>query len=110
VEQAEGVVGFVSVGPSRDQRGQGELYALYVDPAAWSTGAGRALIERAEEELAWSYEEAILWVLEDNPRARRFYERAGWQPDGRRRIEERLGVSSREVRYSKRLTSARSRG
>ena len=26
--------------------------------------------------------EAILWVLEDNPRARRFYEREGWLEDG----------------------------
>ena len=31
------VVGFVSVGPSRDERGIGELYAIYVDPDAWST-------------------------------------------------------------------------
>ena len=26
------VVGFTSVGPSRDERGLGELYAIYVDP------------------------------------------------------------------------------
>ena len=26
------VVGFASVGPSRDERGIGELYAIYVDP------------------------------------------------------------------------------
>jgi hypothetical protein len=24
----------------------------------------------------------VLWVLEDNPRARRFYERHGWTPTG----------------------------
>src|SRR4051812_10127189 len=82
-ERDGSVVGFVSVGPSRDERGLGELYAIYVDPDEWSTGTGRALIERAEEHLRGHYEEVALWVLEDNPRARRFYERAGWAPDGR---------------------------
>ena len=45
------VVGFASTGPSRDQLGIGELYAIYVEPDAWSTGAGRELIVRAEAEL-----------------------------------------------------------
>ena len=63
-----GVIGFASVGPSRDEHEVGELYAIYVDPDAWSTGAGRALIERAEERLRDDYPEATLWVLEDNPR------------------------------------------
>ena len=66
------VVGFSSVGPSRDEDGLGELYAIYVDPDSWSTGAGRALLAAAEERLASAYESALLWVLEDNPRARRF--------------------------------------
>ena len=86
------MLGFASLGPSRDEHGVGELYAIYVDPDEWSRGAGRALIERAEERLAEEYAEATLWVLEDNPRARRFYEAAGWQPDGARQSVERLGV------------------
>ena len=28
------------------------------------------------------FERAVLWVLRDNPRARRFYERAGWTLTG----------------------------
>jgi len=103
VERGGTVVGFTSVGPSRDQRGLGELYAIYVDPDDWSTGAGRALIERAEEQLRRTYAEVALWVLEDNPRARRFYERAGWTPDGSRKAEARWGVRAPEVRYRKRL-------
>ena len=97
------VVGFVSIGPSRDVPGAGEVYAIYVEPAAWSTGVGRALLERAEQQLATSYDDATLWVLEDNPRARPFYERAGWETDGERKAEERWGVSAPEVRYRKRL-------
>jgi GNAT superfamily N-acetyltransferase len=103
------VVGFASTGPSRDQDGVGELYAIYVEPDAWSTGAGRALIERAEAGLTESFEEATLWVLEDNPRARGFYERAGWEHDGVRKLEAFLGTEVPEVRYRKRLSSSRSR-
>ncbi|HZU20653.1 MAG TPA: GNAT family N-acetyltransferase [Gaiellaceae bacterium] len=105
-EDLDRVVGFASVGPSRDEDGLGELYAIYVDPDAWSSGAGRALIEAAEEQLAADYETALLWVLEDNPRARRFYERAGWTPDGARKAEERFGVRAPEVRYRKELRSS----
>ncbi|HZP74406.1 MAG TPA: GNAT family N-acetyltransferase [Gaiellaceae bacterium] len=109
VDDEASVVGFVSTGPSRDEPGIGELYAIYVHPDAWSAGAGRALIERAEAALRSEYTEATLWVLEDNPRARPFYERAGWQPDGARKVESRLGVRAAEVRYRKTLrTSSRS--
>ncbi|MGN6796836.1 MAG: GNAT family N-acetyltransferase [Gaiellaceae bacterium] len=100
-EQEGVVVGFVSTGPSRDEDELGELYAIYVDPEAWSTGAGRALMESAEETLAREYRAAFLWVLEDNPRGRAFYERAGWAPDGVRKVQERFGVRAPEVRYRK---------
>jgi len=104
----EAVVGFASVGPSRDEDGFGELYAIYVEPESWSIGAGRALIRAAEERLEAEYASALLWVLEDNPRARRFYERAGWAADGARKAEERFGVRAPEVRYRKDFASARS--
>ena len=103
------IIGFASIGPSRDQQLVGELYAIYVEPDAWSTGAGRALIERAEDALVKSYVDATLWVLEDNQRARRFYERAGWELDGVRKLETFLDTEVPEVRYRKRLTISRSR-
>ena len=33
--------------------------------------------------VAEGFPRAVLWVLRDNPRARGFYERAGWTPTGR---------------------------
>jgi ribosomal protein S18 acetylase RimI-like enzyme len=97
------VIGFASVGPNRDEHGLGELYAIYVDPDDWSTGAGRALIAEGERQLSSEYAEGTLWVLENNPRARRFYEEAGWREDGGRKAEERWGVRAPEVRYRKQL-------
>ena len=92
------VTGFVSIGESRDEPGKGELFAIYVLPEAWGSGAGPALMASALEELR-GFPSAMLWVLEDNPRARRFYEREGWLVDGGRRDEAFLGVTVPEVRY-----------
>jgi GNAT superfamily N-acetyltransferase len=103
-EEDRQIVGFVSVGASRDDDAEGELYAIYVDPERWGTGVGRALMAAGEERLReLGYRDVILWVLEDNPRARRFYEIAGWHPDGGRRQSEVAGGSLPEVRYRKQL-------
>lgn len=97
------IVGFVSVGPSRGEDA-GELYAIYVHPDNWGTGVGRALIEAGEECLReLGHEHALLWVLDDNPRARRFYEIAGWSADGTARHVELFGFELSEVRYRKKL-------
>ena len=99
-EEAGRVVGWCTVGPSRDADAEGELWGIYVAPEAWGSGAGPALLGAGVEELcAAGHRDAILWVLADNPRARRFYEREGWALDGARREGEHLGVRTAEVRY-----------
>jgi len=100
VAQQDGrVVGFVSLGPSRDVDGTGELYAIYVAPGSWGTGAGPALMDEATEWLLARWDEAVLWVAEENPRARRFYERYGWIAEERRVEEVAPGAYVPEVRY-----------
>ena len=66
---------------------------------------GPQLRERGKASLRTEYSESTLWVLEDNPRAREFYERAGWAVDGARKAEARWGVRAPEVRYRKRFPS-----
>jgi len=117
-EQA-GIVGYAAFGPETDvlgapwphplstdgeERRVAELYALYVRPAWWSTGTGRALMDRVlARSAAAGYSSITLWVLRDNARARRFYERAGFAPDGASSVLERLdGVT--EVRYRRPLS------
>jgi GNAT superfamily N-acetyltransferase len=108
-EEAGQVIGFAAVGPSRDPEGAGELFAINLDPAHWGTGAGRALLEAAQAELArLGFGETVLWVLPGNARARRFYETAGWRTDGSERTAEGHGVSFAEVRYRRRSTSEES--
>jgi len=106
VAEAEGeVIGFVNVGPAyHDDDADGELYAIYVRPDHWGTGAGRALMEAGEARLReLGHTTAILWVWKDNPRARRFYEIAGWAVDGAEQDAEFFGMSGTVVRYVKQL-------
>jgi GNAT superfamily N-acetyltransferase len=96
------IVGFAGLRSARSEKDPdlGELVAIYVLPVEWGAGVGRALMARVLTRLRESgFTEAILWVLEDNPRTRRFYERAGWHADGGVKEEEWLGTVVREVRY-----------
>ncbi len=103
------VVGFASIGAARGDSaapGVGELFAIYLEPEAWSQGLGRALMDQAVAGLRVAgFRAAILWVLADNARGRRFYERAGWQPDGATMDWETTGARLPEVRYRIELTA-----
>jgi GNAT superfamily N-acetyltransferase len=114
------IIGYASFGPERDvldtpwpypltSAGSGgkvaELYALYVHPAWWSTGTGRALMDQVLAKVrAAGYGYITLWVLEANARARRFYQRAGFIPDGARHVLDDLGGVT-EIRYRRALSS-----
>jgi ribosomal protein S18 acetylase RimI-like enzyme len=80
------VVGFAVTGPSEDadaERTTAEVYAIYLEPDRVGTGLGRGLFSHAVQDLRErGFDAVTLWVLETNERARRFYEAAGWKPDG----------------------------
>ncbi|MGW7198589.1 N-acetyltransferase family protein [Streptomyces chryseus] len=110
-ERVGEIVGWGCCGPYRDEAGErtgdAELYALYVLPEHHRTGAGRALtaglLARA---AAGGHRRMLLWVLTENARARRFYERAGFVPDGAEAPFDVLGVAVPETRYARRLSAA----
>ncbi len=108
-ESAESaIMGFASVGNSRDgdMAGAGELYAIYVAASQWGAGAGHALLVEAERALAaLGFSEAALWVLDENPRARRFYESHGWSVDGASRVvsADSAAAGLVELRYRRAL-------
>lgn len=90
------VIGFASSGAGRDDDavpGHRELYAIYILAEHYGSGAGQALLDAAIGRAA-----ASLWILEDNPRARAFYERNGFRPDGSVKDDDRWGDPVREVR------------
>jgi GNAT superfamily N-acetyltransferase len=99
-ERGREAIGFASIGRARDDVSAAEVYAIYVVPEAWRAGAGSALMQESLRRLrADGFAEAILWVLDDNPRARAFYEREGWTQTDVRREETFLETLVREVQY-----------
>ena len=81
------MLAFASYGPERERArgftGRGEIWAFYAHPDRWGSGVASALMEHVEVRLqAEGFESAVLWVLADNPRGRRFYEKHGWTTSG----------------------------
>jgi L-amino acid N-acyltransferase YncA len=111
VDVRDEVVGFADAGPTRDPESNrdlvGELYAIYVLPEAWGRGIGRALMAEVLRRLrADGFQEAILWVIEDNPRTRRYYELSGWHHDGGTKEDQMLDIAVHLVRYRISLVDA----
>jgi GNAT superfamily N-acetyltransferase len=86
VEDELGIAGFASYGPAEDAvagSSTGEIQGIYLLPRVVGIGVGLDLLARATRGLTEDdYDHAVLWVLEANTRARRFYEAAGWRWDG----------------------------
>ena len=84
VDETGEVVGFSAAGPGRDEdiAVELELYALYVRAAHHGTGLADRLLAEAIGDAP-----AYLWVFEANPRARAFYSRRRFHPDGARKVD-----------------------
>jgi ribosomal protein S18 acetylase RimI-like enzyme len=115
------VVGYSTFGPYRITTGDdrtmevhelaapgtiGEVYGFYVRPDHWGSEVANNLMDATLSTLGtdgWPF--ARLWVLKDNPRARRFYERHGWIADG---AETSLAIvgNPTECRYQRGLGKA----
>ena len=109
VAKKAGVVqGWLSFGQCRDEgspKTEAEVWAIYVAPSAWSTGAGRLLWLRARElMLAQGFKSCSLWVFPQNDRAIKFYHSAGFVHDGSEPKSFELGGTQlQEVRFVSRL-------
>ncbi|MET7682101.1 GNAT family N-acetyltransferase [Streptomyces sp. NPDC005423] len=106
-ERAGEVVGWSCHGPYRDGRlhtAEAELYALYLATDHLGTGVGRALLQESVRRCAaLGHDRMFLWVVRDNTRARRFYERAGFRADGAEEPFEVAGTAVPELRYVRQL-------
>jgi ribosomal protein S18 acetylase RimI-like enzyme len=102
VATRDSVVGFCAFGPARDEdlpaEAVAEIYAINVLSSAWSMGVGSALLLAAVQALS-AYDDVVLWVLKENWRARRFYERRGFAPDEASKTHSIGETELPEVRY-----------
>lgn len=89
--------GYVSFGSNRSTRiaAQGEIYELYVDPVCQGAGLGRKLFDAARKRLGEQWQRGmVIWALDGNERADRFYRRIG----GEIAAEDRFYFLSRNYR------------
>lgn len=100
--------GFVTYGACRDADEDphlGEIWGIYVHPARWRHGIGTALMTHSLQELRCAgCKSAVIWVLDENVQACRFYERLGFMRDGRRK-EIDLDYPLQAVRYARSMAA-----
>ncbi|HEY5921828.1 MAG TPA: GNAT family N-acetyltransferase [Kofleriaceae bacterium] len=85
------IVGFCDAGASRRHMPYaGEVYAIYLAHRAKRHGLGQDMWERVQAWLAaQDMRSMIVWVLENNHHARRFYEALGGRQGSR--LQSRVG-------------------
>jgi len=97
------IVGFVATARPADPElppDTAEIESIYLLARSRGLGFGRRLLQRATRDLVErGFASAILWVFTANERARRFYEAAGWQPDGTAQMLDFDGTAIEEIRY-----------
>lgn len=81
----------------------GEIYAIYFHPDYWGTSATHKAFQFCVDRLKErGFTKITIWVLKDNIRARKFYEKYGFAlDDAQQQID--LGIPLTEVRYSKKI-------
>ena len=90
------VIGFIGYGDRGEKDPQtGEIFALYVLSEYYGTGVGKQLLEAGMEQLR-DYPDVALWVLRDNLRAIRFYEKCGFRATGEEMFSP--NIESMEIR------------
>lgn len=83
IEKNNLILGFASICSARDPDFDpthcGEISAIYLNPDVWHKGLGKKLCAEAISELKkLGFSEVIVWVLEENVQARKFYESIGF--------------------------------
>lgn len=82
--------------------GYGEIVSVYLLPEYTGKGYGRKLMETAMSELRkQGFDKLLLWVLEENTNARRFYEHLGFTNSGEVLDDNIGGKDLKELMYIK---------
>jgi len=98
----EQIIGNLVLSKCRDEDkpSAGEIIAIYLLEEYWDMGYGRLMLEHSINTLKQKgFKEILIWVLEENHRARTFYEKFGFVLDGSTK-EVEIGKRLVEVRYS----------
>lgn len=95
-------VGFLTYGKSKDEDLDDsiiEILRIYILPSCWGQNIGSELLSWGIKELRQKgYSKISLWVIEENKRAIKLYERMGFVHDGISRLIN-VGKEIKDLRY-----------
>ncbi|HAN20237.1 MAG: hypothetical protein A2Y15_05125 [Clostridiales bacterium GWF2_36_10] len=100
-ELDEKTIGFIVLQECRDKdlKGAGEICAMYLLPEYFNKGYGSHMMRFSVNFLAnKGYKTIALWVLEENARARKFYQKCGFVFDGKKKKID-IGKPLKVIRY-----------
>lgn len=89
----ERVIGFLGYGDRGNEAPDtGEIFWLYVLKEFHGKGVAQQLLNAGIERLN-NYPQICLWVMKENKRAMRFYQKCGFIPDGEEFFSSELGTT-----------------
>ncbi len=95
-------IGVLTYGPSRHIEVDAktiELWRVYFLPGYWGKGAAKPAVDSILSDIrASGFKRVILWVMEENLRACRFYEKYGFSKTDKI-LDAELGRPIRDVMY-----------
>lgn len=87
------VIGFIGYGDRGNEApNTGEIFALYVLSEYYGKGVAQQLMKTGLEQLN-HYSQICFWVLKENQRAIRFYQKCGFIPDGQELNSPNIGAT-----------------
>ena len=93
------VIGFVCYGDRGEEAPDaGEIFALYVLADYYGKGVGQQLMAEGLAHIN-HFPQVRLWVLKENKRAIRFYEKCRFHPDGIEKISPNIAAT--EIRMTR---------
>lgn len=96
-------IGAGGYGFSRDycNENYGEITSIYFLEKAWGKGYSRLLMEFMIDKLKFmGCEKVHIWVLKENIRAQRFYEKCGFRNSGKEKLVTFKGESKIDIEYT----------
>lgn len=100
--QQERLIGFAGWGV--EATAIAEIYHFYLHPEYWGGGTAGSFMQYLLQLIRQqNHQEVVLWVLKENKRAQRFYQKQGFEPAHLEKQRNKWGLVIEEVQFKRQL-------